>query len=66
MTCALCHGATDHLGRLEIVTGGSSASAKVFMGQWAEMGEKNWPVGVYRCTVCGHVELFDRSVAPDG
>ncbi|HXA27485.1 MAG TPA: hypothetical protein VN193_01955 [Candidatus Angelobacter sp.] len=43
------------------MTGGSSGVAKLFFGQWAELNEGKWTVDVYRCTHCGHVEMFDLS-----
>jgi hypothetical protein len=61
VTCLRCQGVTECLGQLPLMTGGHSGMAKLFFGQWAEMDEGNWPVDVYRCTRCGHVELFDLS-----
>jgi len=59
--CLRCQAAMADLGEMSFVTGGSSGAAKVFLGQWAEMNEKNWTVRVIRCTKCGHVEFYDRS-----
>jgi hypothetical protein len=47
------------LGQESLVTGGSGAAAKFFLGQLAEMQEKNWVVSAYSCANCHHVELFD-------
>jgi hypothetical protein len=41
------------------VTGGSGPAAKFFLGQLADMQEKNWVVSAYRCANCHHIELFD-------
>ena len=49
------------LGQESIVTGGSGAAAKFFLGQLAEMQEGKWVVNAYHCPNCHHVELFDAS-----
>ena len=49
------------LGQESLVTGGSGAAAKFFLGQLAEMQERNWIVNAYRCPNCHHVELFDAT-----
>jgi len=59
--CLRCQSATECLGELPLMTGGSSGVAKLFLGQWAELNEGHWSVDVYRCTHCGHVEMFDLS-----
>jgi hypothetical protein len=59
--CLRCKSATEALGQLPLMTGGSSAAAKFFFGQLAEMNEGKWLVDVYRCRHCGHVEMFDLS-----
>ena len=43
------------------MTGAHSGMAKLVFGQWAELDERSWPVDVYRCARCGHLELFDLS-----
>lgn len=62
--CLRCQGETEHVGKLELVTGASSATSKLFFGQLAEMGEKHWDVQVFRCTHCGHAEIFDLTNIP--
>ena len=57
--CVRCQSATEHLGQLPLMTGKASNAAKFFFGQLAEMGEGHWDVDVFRCTKCGHVEMFD-------
>ena len=66
VACLRCQGVTDCMGQLPLMTGGSSGAAKLFFGQWAELSEGHWPVDVYRCTHCGHVELFDLAAIPKG
>ena len=61
VTCLRCQATTECLGQLPLMTGGSGPLAKLFLGQWAEMNEGHWLVDVYRCSRCGHVELFDLS-----
>ncbi len=61
VTCTRCQSPTESLGTIDVVTGGSSGAAKLFFGQLAEMGEKNWALGAYRCTKCRHVEFFDTT-----
>jgi hypothetical protein len=61
VACLRCQSATECLGQIPLMTGGSSGLAKLFLGQIAEMSEGHWPVDIYRCTHCGHVELFDLS-----
>jgi len=59
--CLRCQSPTEAMGQLPLMTGGSSGMAKLFFGQWAELSEGHWPVDVYRCSHCGHIELFDLS-----
>ena len=59
MKCLRCQSEMVPLGHETLVTGGSGATAKFFLGQLAEMQEKNWVVNAYRCPNCHHIELFD-------
>jgi len=61
VACLRCQSETECLGELPLMTGGSSGMAKLFLGQLAELSEGKWTVDVYRCTHCGHVEMFDLS-----
>ncbi|MDE3065095.1 MAG: hypothetical protein KGJ36_05445 [Acidobacteriota bacterium] len=61
VTCTRCQSPTESLGTVSIVTGGSSSAAKFFLGQLAEMGERNWALAAFRCTSCRHVEFFDAA-----
>ena len=54
-----CQSPMTPLGQESIVTGGSGAAAKFFLGQLAEMQEGKWVVNAYHCANCHHVELFD-------
>jgi hypothetical protein len=59
MKCLRCQGELQPLGQETLITGGSGAAAKFFLGQLAEMQEKNWVVSAYRCPNCHHIELSD-------
>ena len=59
VSCTICHGETDFLGQIPLRTEGSSGASKLFFGKWAELGEQMWPIDIYRCKKCGHLELFD-------
>lgn len=59
LKCLRCQGELAPLGQESLVTGGSGAAAKFFLGQLAEMQERNWIVNAYRCPNCHHLELFD-------
>lgn len=37
--------------------GGTSGGAKLFLGEWAELGESMLPMEVLYCNSCGRVEL---------
>ena len=62
--CLRCQSPTECLGQLPLVTGRHSGAAKLIFGQWAELDEGSWPIDVYRCRHCGHLELFDLSGSP--
>ena len=57
--CLRCQNAVEHLGTFPLMTGKSSKAAKFLLGQLAEMDEGHWDVDIFRCTSCGHVEMFD-------
>jgi predicted nucleic-acid-binding Zn-ribbon protein len=62
--CLRCGEQMVNHGLVAIVTGGSSSASKFFLGQWAEMNERNWDVIVIACPRCGKVELYDRALVP--
>jgi len=59
MNCLRCQHPLRSAGQHAFVTGGSSAGAKFFFGQLAEMGEKNVALEVYACDHCNHIEFFN-------
>jgi hypothetical protein len=59
LKCLRCQSPMAPLGQESIVTGGTGAAAKFFLGQLAEMQEQKWIVNAYHCPNCHHVELFD-------
>ncbi|MGA8015827.1 MAG: hypothetical protein WCB85_07920 [Candidatus Dormiibacterota bacterium] len=61
VVCLRCQNPTAYLGKIPVVTGGSSGAAKLLFGQLAEVSERDWFIDAYRCTYCGHLEMFDLS-----
>jgi hypothetical protein len=61
LKCLRCQSPMAPLGQESIVTGGTGAAAKFFLGQLAEMQEQKWVVNAYHCANCHHVELFDAA-----
>lgn len=57
--CALCKGELVFLGQVPVRVKGSSGVSKIFFGELAELGEEMWPIDVFRCSKCGHLEMFD-------
>lgn len=57
--CTVCQGETDFLGQVPVRTKGTGGAAKLFFGELAELGEEKWPIDIYRCKNCGHLELYD-------
>lgn len=58
-TCTQCKGELEYLGQVPIRAKGTSGTMKLFFGEWAELGEEMWPIDIFRCTDCGHLELYD-------
>ncbi len=56
-TCARCRSALHHIGLLPFRVGGTSGAAKLFFGEWAELGETKFTLDVLACPAC-------RQVAP--
>ena len=57
--CTVCQSETEFLGQIPIRTKGHGGVSKLFFGEWAELGEEMWPLDIYRCKKCGHLELYD-------
>jgi hypothetical protein len=62
--CVRCHAPASWVGHIPVVIGGSSGAAKLLFGQLAELNERSWVIDAYRCSRCGHLEMFDRSALP--
>jgi hypothetical protein len=64
--CSSCGGGLSNLGTVPFRVGGPGAAGLFFMGQWAEMSERKYPIDIYRCDACGHLEMFDhQATLPD-
>lgn len=57
--CTACDGETEFLGQVPIRTKGHGGVSKLFFGELAELGEEMWPIDIYRCKNCRHLELYD-------
>lgn len=57
--CTVCGGEAKFLGQVPIRTKGHGGVSKLFFGEWAELGEEMWPIDIYRCKNCRHLELYD-------
>jgi hypothetical protein len=56
--CSYCGQNAQYVYTAEFRVGGTSGGAKLFFGDWAELGEKMIPMYVFVCPNCGKVELF--------
>ncbi len=56
--CTFCGQNAQYVYTAEFRVGGTSGGAKLFLGEWAELGEKMIPMYVFVCPNCGKVELF--------
>ncbi len=56
--CSYCGQNAQYVYTAEFRVGGTSGGAKLFFGEWAELGEKMIPMYVFVCPNCGKVELF--------
>ena len=57
--CYSCKGELEFLGQVPVRTKGSGGVSKLFFGEWAELGEEMWPIDIFRCKKCGHIEMYD-------
>ena len=55
--CLRCRGPLTDWGTLEFRTGGTSGAAKLFVGEWGELGERKIPFEFRYCGACGQVDL---------
>jgi hypothetical protein len=51
------------LGQAPVRVGGTSGGWHFLMGELADVGEKIWPLDVYRCSSCKRVEFFDLDLS---
>ena len=57
LPCLRCQRELVSLGAHELRMGGTPGFAKLFLGEWAELGESKFPVWILACDGCGYVEL---------
>ena len=62
VSCLRCKKPAELLGSVPLVTSGRSPATKLFFTSLAVASEQSWTITAYRCTYCGHLELFDLSV----
>ena len=55
--CHGCGGAMEQIGTERFRVGGTSGIWKLFIGEWAELGEDMLPLEVWVCPSCRRVEL---------
>jgi len=65
LQCSSCKGRIKFIGNQSIRVGGTGGAAKLFFGEFAELGEGKWPLDFYQCEVCGHIEMFDKTQRPE-
>ncbi len=58
MQCSHCGGTMQSAGVREFRTGGTTGGWKLFLGEWAELGEEMLPLELWYCPSCRKVELF--------
>lgn len=63
MKCRACLVEMTSLGQLPVRVGGTSGGWHLLMGELADVGEKIWPLDVYRCSSCKRVEFFDLDLS---
>ncbi len=56
--CGSCQTPLHHIGLLPFRVGGTSGAAKLFFGEWAELGESKFTLDVFACPACRQVTLF--------
>ena len=50
--CVYCEVALQHLARDKFRVGGTSGAAKMFFGEWAELGEQQVEFDLWACPQC--------------
>ena len=57
LDCLRCHSVIESVGTYELRTGGTTGAAKLFFGEWAELGEGKMPFELLVCPLCRHAEF---------
>jgi hypothetical protein len=63
MRCAACKTEMEPLGQVPVRVGGTGGGWHLLFGNWADVTESVWPLDVYRCASCRHVEFFDEDLS---
>lgn len=58
--CNSCQENLRSLGQIGLRTGGTDGGWGLFVGDWADIGEKVLYFDLYRCESCGRLEFFDN------
>lgn len=59
LRCLRCQQTMNYLGQMPLRSGGTSGGWNFLFGPWAALGEQVIKIDAYRCSNCGHLELFD-------
>jgi hypothetical protein len=63
MDCPFCKTEMQALGQVPVRVGGRGGGWHLLLGEWADVGEKVWPLDVYRCATCKRLEFFDLDLS---
>ena len=56
--CSYCGQNAQYVYTANFRVGGTSGGAKLFLGEWAELGEAMIPMYVFVCPNCAKIELY--------
>ncbi len=57
VACLGCHATMERIGTESFRVGGTSGIWKLFVGEWAELGEEMLPLEIWLCRSCRRIEL---------
>lgn len=57
--CSSCQAESEFLGQIPVRTHGATGATQFFFGEIAELYEGKMPIDIFRCTKCGHLDMFD-------
>jgi hypothetical protein len=56
--CSHCGQDAQYVFTAQFRVGGTTGGIKLFLGEWAELGEAMIPMYVFVCPNCGKIELY--------